>query len=287
MEVTKPISSLDAMEVDNYMSHDAEGSKVDIISLKTIKKAVPASCFESSLVHSLLYTFRDIVYATTLVYLAFQIQYVPYQLVRWGLWAVYGFLQGCVGTGIWILAHECGHGSFSSYPLVNDIVGWLLHSSLLVPYFSWKITHARHHRYTGHMEKDTAFVPATGPKPSSEGRFHAIAELMEDTPINTALGLLRHQIVGWQAYLLLYVTAGQKSQPARDRRVATSHFNPLGELWTSSQRSLILISDIGLLAIVGLLYLAGLKVGFGHMVALYFVPYFWVHHWIGKNSLFI
>lgn len=46
-------------------------------------------------------------------------------------------LQGAVCTGIWVIAHECGHQAFSKYKLVNDGVGLVLHSCLLVPYFSW------------------------------------------------------------------------------------------------------------------------------------------------------
>lgn len=30
----------------------------------------------------------------------------------------------------------------------------VLHSFLLVPYHSWKISHSRHHKSTGHMGKD-------------------------------------------------------------------------------------------------------------------------------------
>ena len=33
--------------------------------------------------------------------------------------------------------------------------------SLGVPYYSWRITHAKHHASTGHMTQDTLFVPST------------------------------------------------------------------------------------------------------------------------------
>ena len=42
-------------------------------------------------------------------------------------------------TGIWVIAHECGHQAFSKYQLVNDGVGLVFHSCLLVPYFSWQV----------------------------------------------------------------------------------------------------------------------------------------------------
>jgi len=31
--------------------------------------------------------------------------------------------QGAVATGIWVIAHECGHGAFSDHAWVNDSVG--------------------------------------------------------------------------------------------------------------------------------------------------------------------
>ncbi len=61
---------------------------------------------------------------------------VPVPL-RYVLWPAYWFCQGVVCTGIWVVAHECGHGAFSSYTWLNDAVGLVFHSCLLVPYYSW------------------------------------------------------------------------------------------------------------------------------------------------------
>ena len=36
-----------------------------------------------------------------------------------------------------MIAHECGHQAFSKWQSVNDGVGLVLHSLLLVPYYSW------------------------------------------------------------------------------------------------------------------------------------------------------
>jgi hypothetical protein len=46
-------------------------------------------------------------------------------------------VQGAVCTGLWVIAHECGHGAFSAIGWVNDAVGFTVHSCLLVPYYSW------------------------------------------------------------------------------------------------------------------------------------------------------
>lgn len=42
--------------------------------------------------------------------------------------------QGGIMTGLWVVAHECGHRAFSDSDLICDVVGLILHSALLVPY---------------------------------------------------------------------------------------------------------------------------------------------------------
>jgi len=119
---------------------------------------------------------------------------LPTGPVKAAMWAVYWFFQGAVATGtwkigphvvrslslafvlirspltrsladsrpsgVWVIAHECGHQAFSKYQSVNDGIGLVLHSLLLVPYYSWKFSHARHHSNTGSVAKDEVFVPA-------------------------------------------------------------------------------------------------------------------------------
>lgn len=231
------------------------------------------------------YLVRDFIYAGVLTYLALQIHLIPHQSLRVAAWLLYGFMQGCVGTGLWILAHECGHGSFSKYSKLNNVVGWFVHSLLLVPYYSWKITHARHHRYHSHMEKDVVFVPWTA-QALAEKRKTTLQELIhasEETPAITALRLLAHQIGGWQVYLLFNVSAGRKSIPegtGRQNFKTASHFDPSGALFLRHQWLSIFLTDVGLLLTASFLYWAGTHLGASNIFLLYFVPYFWVHHWL-------
>jgi hypothetical protein len=84
-----------------------------------------------------------------------------YTAAHFSLWAVYTLAAGLVGTGLWVLAHECGHQAFSESKAYNNAMGWVLHSALGVPYHSWRISHAKHHASTGHMTEDQVFVPTT------------------------------------------------------------------------------------------------------------------------------
>ena len=51
-----------------------------------------------------------------------------YCAAKFSLWAIYTFWAGLVGTGLWIIAHECGHQAFSESKFLNNVVGWVLHS---------------------------------------------------------------------------------------------------------------------------------------------------------------
>ena len=123
-------------------------------TLKTIRDASPPHCFKRDLGRSMFHLFRDCVQVAIIYYLGTYINQVPtlFHLPFWityVLWPIYWVVQGCQMTGLWVLAHECGHQSFSDYEIINNIVGTIFHSALLVPYHPWRITHGKHHNNTG------------------------------------------------------------------------------------------------------------------------------------------
>ncbi len=71
----------------------------------------------------------------------------------------YWFLQGTMFWALFVLGHDCGHGSFSNSTAVNDVTGNVLHSLILVPYYPWKLSHQHHHKNTGNIDKDEIFYP--------------------------------------------------------------------------------------------------------------------------------
>lgn len=84
-------------------------------------------------------------------------------------------------------------------------MGLILHSFVLVPYHSWRISHAKHHAATGHMTRDEVFVPATKSEkmkktgPAGTGRKRLIDgemldELLEDAPLYRLYGLVVQQV---------------------------------------------------------------------------------------------
>lgn len=244
-------------------------------TMKEILDAIPAECYKRSYVKSFSYVFRDLFFIGVVAYLAHQyIHLIPWLSLRVAAWAVYGFVNGLLGTGCWVLAHECGHGAFSDSKTVNDIVGWVLHSALLVPYHSWRISHSKHHKSTGNLQRDTVFVPK-----SKETFFSArgIAEVTEDTPIYTLWNMLLQQLFGWIMYLFTNVT-GQKF-PNRSQWVV-NHFVPTSPLFDEKDFMDIVISDIGVITTAILIYLSVQKWGFSSVFCYYVVPYLWVNHWL-------
>ena len=292
------MSSIDVEDVGKTYGKllDTYGNEFEVpnFTIKQIRDAIPKHCYERSALRSMGYVVRDVVCLATTFTLFHNFvtpEYIPSTPVRAGLWGLYTFLQGLFGTGLWVLAHECGHGAFSPSQTFNDFVGWVLHSSLLVPYFSWQLSHSKHHKATGNMERDMVFVPRTREQQASRlGKLtHEISELAEETPAFTLLMLVLQQLVGWPNYLLTNVTGHDYHEKQREGRGkgkhnglggGVNHFDPSSPLYENAHAKLILLSDLGLgIAITGLVYLCR-TFGFQNMLVWYFIPYLWVNHWL-------
>ena len=259
----------------------SENAKIP--DMKGLREAIPARCFERSLLRSMSYVVRDLVAVSILGYAGLQLIQVQ---SMWSipLWALYGFVQGLFFVGLWILAHECGHDSFSSHLKTNATIGFVLHSMLLAPFFSWKYSHARHHRYHNHMEKDTVFVPNRAPNKKASLLERMIDHTAADTPIVTLCSLVVHQLFGWPAYILINAGAGAKSLVKSNRKATStykqSHLDPTSNVFTAGEQPFVLLSNIGILAVFFCLYLVSSQIGFVNTFLLYGVPYLWMNHWI-------
>ncbi|KAG7009218.1 beta-apo-4'-carotenal oxygenase [Physcia stellaris] len=254
-------------------------------TIKQIREAIPPHCFERSAVRGFTYVARDMVFlASTFGFWQHFVtpDHIPLAPLRFGLWALYGFIQGLFATGLWVIAHECGHQSFSTSKTVNDSTGWLIHSALFVPYFSWKISHGKHHKSTGHMERDMVFLPKTREVYAERiGRYvHEISELAEETPIVTALVLIGRQLIGWPLYLLQNNTGHDNHQRQTEGRGkgkkngpfgGVNHFSPSSPLYEAKDAKYIALSDLGLGLMATLLYEIAQLYGWG--VCLYGTSY--------------
>jgi len=126
-----------------------------------LKAVIPKECFTSTdTTTSLMYLGLSASLSAVCVAAGFaMLPLVPPSLLSAPIWLAYAAVAGTVEMGLWVLAHECGHGAFSKDLRVQDTVGFVLHSILLVPYYSWQRSHAIHHRFTNHMELGETHVP--------------------------------------------------------------------------------------------------------------------------------
>ncbi|XP_031490622.1 omega-6 fatty acid desaturase, endoplasmic reticulum isozyme 2 [Nymphaea colorata] len=222
-----------------------------------IKKAIPPHCFKRSIPRSFSYVAMDLTISAILYY-ATQFFHLFPPFVSPFLWVLYWACQGCVLTGVWVLAHECGHHAFSDYSALDDTVGLILHSFLLVPYFSWKYSHRRHHSNTGSLERDEVFVP----KPKAALAWYS---KYLNNPLGRVLTLAVSLLLGWPLYLAFNVSG-------RTYERFACHYDPYGPIFSNRERVQIVISDVGVLGAGYFLYLLAKAYGFWWLASVYGVP---------------
>ena len=73
--------------------------------------------------------------------------------VSWWLTVPLAILAGGLLVRIFIIFHDCGHGSFFRSPLANDVLGFIAGVLTFTPYYQWRGEHAIHHASAGHLDK--------------------------------------------------------------------------------------------------------------------------------------
>ena len=123
----------------------AVGREVNPLDLSVIRKAIPAECFVKSPLKATLYALFDYGMIAGSFYSMYTLTHssVWSSLPWWqqagatsAYWLVTGFFMWC----IFVVGHDCGHGTFSDNEILNDIVGHLTHGSIMVPYYPWQVS---------------------------------------------------------------------------------------------------------------------------------------------------
>mmetsp|Transcript_23752 Transcript_23752/g.39717 ORF Transcript_23752/g.39717 Transcript_23752/m.39717 type:complete len:465 (+) Transcript_23752:43-1437(+) len=269
-------------------------------SLAEVKRNLPSSIFVKNTPLALGYAALDI--ATVAACLLFSGKFVL-PLVKdllkipsmtnkaavCTIWVLYSIITGTCAIGSWVTAHECGHGAFSDNRKLQDIVGYIFHSLLLVPYYAWQRSHALHHANTNHIMDGETHVPPVKPSPETTTKKQILQRIVGNRIGEFMYGsvqMLLHLVAGWPAYLLTGATGG----PSRGY---TNHFVPwqfpmnpgqtmsnLKRLFPQGMQWKLWLSDVGVGATIGLLYLLGRKFGFPLVAAAYLGPYTVVNAWL-------
>jgi omega-3 fatty acid desaturase (delta-15 desaturase) len=211
-------------------------------TLQDLKAAIPAECFQPSVVKSLYYFFRDVAIVAALYAVA-------HYLDSWYFWPIFWVLQGTMFWALFVVGHDCGHQSFSKHKWLNDLVGHITHTFILVPYHGWRISHRTHHKNTGSLENDESWYPV------SESEYNKMP--------------LLQKIGRFYVFLLAYPIYLFKRSPGKEG----SHFDPRSPLFKPSEKWDIITSTTLWICMVGLLSFFTYQWGWMWLLKYYAVPY--------------
>jgi len=169
------------------------------------------------------------------------------------------------------LGHECGHGAFSEKQWANDLLGFVLHTTLLVPYFSWQHSHYVHHSRTNHLTEGETHVPDT--VSTKGGKFYMKIRDAIGTDAWACFQMFTIFFIGWPAYLIFGSTGAPK-------RGFTSHFFVPNQLFPTNKLFKVGLSNVGLFVMFYILYIWAQNTCFAEVMALYLGPYLVVNMWL-------
>jgi len=170
------------------------------LDLNQLRKCIPEECFKKSILRSSWYMFFDYAmwFGSVFALITLKSSSLWETMPQWQqilatviYWQVSGFFMWC----IFVVGHDCGHGTFSDYEWLNDIIGHITHGSILVPYWPWQLSHRRHHMHHNHIDNDYShpwYTPDKLEKPDED-----LARLMDKYPFVRFF----FPFVGWPLYL--------------------------------------------------------------------------------------
>jgi acyl-lipid omega-6 desaturase (Delta-12 desaturase) len=81
--------------------------------------------------------------------------YLMYLSLSVSYWLVLplAILAGLFLVRIFIIFHDCGHGSYFKSRLANDVTGFITGVLTLTPYYHWRWEHAVHHASAGDLDR--------------------------------------------------------------------------------------------------------------------------------------
>ncbi|GAV66603.1 FA_desaturase domain-containing protein/DUF3474 domain-containing protein [Cephalotus follicularis] len=230
---------------------DFDPSAPPPFKIAQIRAAIPMHCWVKNPWRSMSYVLRDVLVVFALVAAVIHLD-------SWFFWPLYWVSQGTMFWAIFVLGHDCGHGSFSDSPMLNSLVGHILHSSILVPYHGWRISHRTHHQNHGHVENDESWVPLP------EEVYKKLDNITRTLRFTVPLPIFAYPLYLW------YRSPGKEG----------SHFNPYSTLFAPNERKLVITSTICWTIMVALLAYLSFLYGPVQILKLYGVPYLIFIMWI-------
>ncbi|OUC14284.1 MAG: fatty acid desaturase [Alkalinema sp. CACIAM 70d] len=218
-------------------------------TLADVRNAIPDECFRPSTWRSMAYFFWDLGVIAALCAAAATID-------SWWFFPIFWLAQGTMFWALFVVGHDCGHGSFSKYKWLNNLIGHLAHSPILVPFHGWRISHRTHHSNTGNIETDESWYPIT------ESKYNQMSFL--------------EKLIRFYVPLLAYPIYLFRRSPGKKG----SHFLPSSPLFKPSERNDVIVSTVcwgAMVAFLGWLgYTYGLEFLLKYYVGGYIVFVMWL-----------
>src|SRR5690349_2390763 len=73
--------------------------------------------------------------------------------VSWWITAPLAILAGAFLVRVFIIFHDCGHGSFFKSPRANSVWGFLCGVLTFTPFYHWRCEHSLHHATAGDLDR--------------------------------------------------------------------------------------------------------------------------------------
>ena len=152
---------------------------------------------------------------------------------------------------LFIIQHDCGHGSYFSSRAANDWTGRAISLLTLAPYTYWKREHDVHHAYVGQIERqDVGYIDIY-----TDAHYRALSAWRQ-----RLYRLYRHPAVLLLIGVPLHNIILMRVPPLRGKGYGDRRFLTFAQAWRS-----VVLHNLGLL-----LYGAcGYLLGFGALLAIY------------------
>ncbi|CAL9101290.1 unnamed protein product [Musa acuminata var. zebrina] len=242
---------VDALNPEDSAAEEVQSGKPPPFRIGDVRAAIPSHCWVKDPWRSMSYVLRDAVVVALLALAAASLD-------SWTFWPLYWFAQGTMFWALFVLGHDCGHGSFSNSALLNNVVGHLLHSIILVPYHGWRISHRTHHQNHGNVDKDESWHPL------SEKTYREMDSTSRKMRFTLPFPLFAFPVYLW------------RRSPGKEG----SHFLPSSKLFRPGEQQVVVVSTVCWSAMAASLLCLSWAYGPVPVLKLYGVPYLVFVMWL-------
>ncbi|KAI0372500.1 fatty acid conjugase [Pilatotrama ljubarskyi] len=259
------------------------------IELRDLRRAIPNEAFHRSTRRALVGIAPVVLTTVLFTFFGWHIDWVVARLpaavphawrevIRWALWLVYWNGQGIAWAGLWSVGHEADHDNLSPVKWINHGIGLVCHTLIFLPYFSWRLTHLRHHKTAGNIDTEEVYVPhlrsAYGLPPPGKATKSDYREAFEESPIFLLCRFLVMQFLGLHTYLT-WNTMGSKRYPK-----GANHWNPYSGLFSKDEYNAVYVSNASIFGMMAFLALLARYHSWGFVAKIYLAPFLVANHWV-------